>query len=66
MTRQDFEFFAAKLEQYPNLLMDYDFIDDLMDWFHYRNPNFDHYRFLIASGFDAEEIKEIWDLDEDS
>ena len=65
MTKQDFEVFAGWFRIYPHLLQDYDFIDDLMDWCSRRNKNFDHKRFLLACGFEEEEIQEIWDYDED-
>ena len=60
MTAKDFNFFAELLDVYPCLTQDYDALDDMMSYFHERNPRFDHRRFLLAAGFEAEEIEEIW------
>ena len=60
MTRQDFEFFAGLIRVHPNLTQDYDALDSMMEWFHMRNPNFDHRRFLLACDFTEEEVDEIW------
>lgn len=64
MTKKNFEWFAAWLEQYPNLLMDYDALDDLMAMFHAANPRFKRNQFLTASGFSEEEVLEIWGEEE--
>ena len=60
MTAKDFIFFAGLLDVYPNLTQDYDALDDMMAYFWERNPRFDHRRFLLAAGFEAEEIEEVW------
>ena len=60
MHRKQFEWFASWLDQYPNLLMDYDALDDLMSFFEACNPAFDHRRFLLASGFTEDEVVDIW------
>lgn len=65
MTRKDFEWFAAWLDQYPNLLADYDALDDMMAYFEAINPAFKRGRFLLAAGFEREELDEIWDLEKD-
>ena len=62
MTKRDFEFFAGLIRVHHNLIEDYDALDSMMEWFHMRNPNFDHYRFLKACEFEDEEIADIWDL----
>ena len=61
MTRKDFEFFADLIGTYHNLTMDYDSLDDMMAYFEQRNSNFKRGRFLLACGFDREEIADIWD-----
>ena len=53
-------FFAELLDVYPCLTQDYDALDDMMSYFYERNPRFDHRSFLLAAGFEAEEIEEIW------
>ena len=60
MTKKDFDFFAGLLDVYPNLTQDYDALDDMMAWFAERNPRFNHRMFLIAAGFEADEVEEIW------
>ena len=60
MTKKHFDWFAAWIDQYPNLTMDYDALDDLMAYFHSQNKNFDHHKFLLACGFDQDEIIDIW------
>ena len=64
MTKKDFEFFAGLIRVHPNLIADYDALDSMMEWFHMRNKNFSHYRFLLACDFSEEEIAEIWEYDE--
>ena len=60
MTAKHFIWFAAWLDQYPNLLSDYDALDDLMAFFAAMNDKFDRSRFLLAAGFSQEEVSEIW------
>ena len=61
MTRQHFIWFAQWIEMYPNLTMDYDALDDLMNYFYAKNSHFDRRKFLSACGFSVEEIDEIWE-----
>lgn len=63
MTAKHFTWFAQWLSMYPNLLMDYDALDDLMGMFQAWNPKFDNRRFLMAVGFEEEEINDIWGED---
>lgn len=60
MTAKHFTWFAQWFHQYPNLLDDYDALDDVMHMFSVWNPNFDRTRFLLAIGFEQEEITDIW------
>ena len=63
MTAKHFIWFAQWLSMYPNLLMDYDALDDMMHMFKTWNPKFDNRRFLMAVGFEEEEINDIWGED---
>ena len=63
MTAKHFIWFATWLDQYPNLIQDYDALDDLMAFFAISNEKFDRRRFLSAAGFSDEEITEIWGND---
>lgn len=65
MTKKHFEWFAQWIGTHPNLIMDYDALDDLMGMFEVWNPSFKRGRFLLACGFDREEIADIWDLEKD-
>ena len=60
MTKRHFIWFAQWIEMYPNLTMDYDALDDLMNYFYAKNSRFDREKFLLACGFDQEEIDDIW------
>ena len=60
MTAKDFIWLAQWLSQYPNLIHDYDALDDLMWYCQARNPRFDRTKFLTAVGFDQDEITDIW------
>lgn len=62
MTKKHFEWLAEWLGQYPNLLDNYDALDDLMHMCSVWNPKFDRKKFLLSAGFEAEEIKDIWDI----
>lgn len=66
MTAKDFNFFAELLNVYPNLTQDYDALDDIMGWFHARNERFNHRRFLLAAGFESDEVEEIWGYREET
>ena len=60
MTAKHFQWLAMWLSMYPNLIMDYDALDDLMAYLQSQNPRFDRTRFLTAVGFEEEEIRDIW------